>query len=229
MLREFDHRARGGCRDVDSLSRSLAADHLVRSSWGLCCGNWPAWWGSPADGVRGTGPAARGQVRPGAEQPRLRRAGTTKSPQRLCQSMNEARSSITGSRISTADEDTLERSVAPNIFEFATTVRSKAHHARCGGVIGGGCSADRQRQAWGHLPRKVLHQVPTSSLLIQRSGQRGGSIREASFLLRPCGGPHVLGLWIRETRQRHAAEVTPAVQPVLFPFRASLSTAYGRP
>ena len=44
------------------------ADRLVRSSRGLCCGNWPAWWGSPADGVRGTGPAcARAKVRPGAQ------------------------------------------------------------------------------------------------------------------------------------------------------------------
>jgi hypothetical protein len=46
------------------------------------------------------------------------RAGTTKSPQQACQPMNE-RKLDHGSRINTADEDTLERSVGSNVFETA--------------------------------------------------------------------------------------------------------------
>ena len=44
------------------------------------------------------------------------RTGTTKSPQQACQPMNE-RKLDHGSRINTADEGTLERSVGSNIFE----------------------------------------------------------------------------------------------------------------
>jgi hypothetical protein len=44
------------------------------------------------------------------------RDGTTKSPQQACQSMTE-RELEHGSRINTADEGTLERSVGSNIFE----------------------------------------------------------------------------------------------------------------
>ena len=44
------------------------------------------------------------------------RAGTTQPPQQACQSMNE-RKLQHGSRINTADEDTLERSVGSSIFE----------------------------------------------------------------------------------------------------------------
>jgi len=44
------------------------------------------------------------------------RAGTTKSPQQACESMNELELDHR-SRINTADEGTLERSVRPNIFE----------------------------------------------------------------------------------------------------------------
>ena len=44
------------------------------------------------------------------------RTGTTKSPQQACQPMDE-RKLDHGSRIDTADEDTFERSVGPNIFE----------------------------------------------------------------------------------------------------------------
>lgn len=46
------------------------------------------------------------------------RTGTTKPPQQACQPMNE-RKLDHGSRINTADEDTLERSVGSNIFEIA--------------------------------------------------------------------------------------------------------------
>jgi hypothetical protein len=45
------------------------------------------------------------------------RAGATKSPQQACQPMNE-RKLQHGSRINTADEDTLERSVGSNVFEI---------------------------------------------------------------------------------------------------------------
>jgi hypothetical protein len=45
------------------------------------------------------------------------RTGTTKSPQQACQPMNELELDHC-SRINTADEDTLERSVGPNIFEI---------------------------------------------------------------------------------------------------------------
>ena len=44
------------------------------------------------------------------------RTGTTKSPQQACQPMNELELDR-GSRINSADEGTLERSVGPNIFE----------------------------------------------------------------------------------------------------------------
>jgi hypothetical protein len=52
------------------------------------------------------------------KQPRFDRTGTTKTPQQACQPMNE-RKLDHGSRINTADEDTLERSVGSNIFEIA--------------------------------------------------------------------------------------------------------------
>jgi hypothetical protein len=52
------------------------------------------------------------------KQPRFDRTGTTKSPQQACQPMNE-RKLDHGSRINTADEDTLERSVGSNVFEIA--------------------------------------------------------------------------------------------------------------
>ena len=50
------------------------------------------------------------------EQARFDRTGATKSPQQACQSMNERKLNH-GSRINTADEGTLERSVGSNIFE----------------------------------------------------------------------------------------------------------------
>jgi hypothetical protein len=52
------------------------------------------------------------------KQPRFDRTGTTKSPQQACQPMNECKLDH-GSRINTADEDTLERSVGSNVFEIA--------------------------------------------------------------------------------------------------------------
>jgi hypothetical protein len=45
------------------------------------------------------------------------RAGTPKSPQQTCESMNQ-RKLEHGSRINTADEDALEHSVGSSIFEF---------------------------------------------------------------------------------------------------------------
>src|SRR5262245_16292724 len=45
------------------------------------------------------------------------RAGATKSPKQVCQPMNE-RKLHHGSRIDTADESTLERSVGANIFQI---------------------------------------------------------------------------------------------------------------
>jgi hypothetical protein len=44
------------------------------------------------------------------------RAGAPKSPQQVCQPMNELKLNH-GSRIDAADEGTLERSVVPSIFE----------------------------------------------------------------------------------------------------------------
>jgi hypothetical protein len=44
------------------------------------------------------------------------RTGTTKAPPQVCQPMNE-RKLQHGSRINTAGEGTLERSVGPNMFE----------------------------------------------------------------------------------------------------------------
>jgi hypothetical protein len=51
------------------------------------------------------------------KQARFDRAGTTKSPQQACESMNE-RKLDRCSRIDTADESTLERSVGANIFQI---------------------------------------------------------------------------------------------------------------
>ena len=50
------------------------------------------------------------------EQARFDRTGATKSPQQVCQPMNE-RKLDHGSRINASDEGTLERSVGPSIFE----------------------------------------------------------------------------------------------------------------
>lgn len=50
------------------------------------------------------------------KQARFDRTGTTKSPQQACQPMNE-RKLQHGSRINTADEGTLERSIGSNIFQ----------------------------------------------------------------------------------------------------------------
>ena len=69
-----------------------------------------------------TGPAgrvlpARGQsFTVELKQPGFDRTGTTKAPEEACHPMNELKLDH-GSRINTADEDTLERSVRPNIFE----------------------------------------------------------------------------------------------------------------
>src|SRR5262249_9265132 len=62
-------------------------------------------------------PPARGQsFTVELKQPRFDRTGTTKSPQQACQPMSELKLDH-GSRINTADENTLERSVGPNMFE----------------------------------------------------------------------------------------------------------------
>jgi hypothetical protein len=50
------------------------------------------------------------------KQARFDRAGTTKSPQEVCQPMNELKLDHC-SRINTADEAALERAVGPHIFE----------------------------------------------------------------------------------------------------------------
>jgi hypothetical protein len=50
------------------------------------------------------------------KQARFDRGGTTKSPQQACQSINKLELDH-GSRINTADEDTLERSIGSNMFE----------------------------------------------------------------------------------------------------------------
>ena len=52
------------------------------------------------------------------EQARFDRTGAAKSPQEVCQPMNELKLDH-GSRINTADEDTFERSVGSNVFETA--------------------------------------------------------------------------------------------------------------
>ena len=51
------------------------------------------------------------------KQPRFDRTGTTKAPEEACQPMNELELDH-GSRINAADEDTLVRSVGPNMFEI---------------------------------------------------------------------------------------------------------------
>jgi hypothetical protein len=61
-------------------------------------------------------PARRQKFGLDLKQAGFDRAGTTKSPQEACQPMNERKLDHC-SRINTADEDTLERSVGPNIFE----------------------------------------------------------------------------------------------------------------
>jgi hypothetical protein len=70
-----------------------------------------------------TGPAARVLPARGQsftlelKQPRFDRTGTPKAPEEACQPMNELKLDH-GSRINTADEDTLERSVGSNMFEI---------------------------------------------------------------------------------------------------------------
>ena len=61
-------------------------------------------------------PACRQKFALDLKQSGFDRAGAPKSPQQACQPMNE-RKLDHGSRIDTADEGTLERSVGPNIFE----------------------------------------------------------------------------------------------------------------
>ena len=51
------------------------------------------------------------------KQPRFDRTGTTKAPEETCQPMNKLKLDH-GPRINTADEATLERSVAPKMFEI---------------------------------------------------------------------------------------------------------------
>ena len=50
------------------------------------------------------------------KQPRFDRTDTTKAPEEACQPISELELDH-GPRINTADEDTLERSVRPNIFD----------------------------------------------------------------------------------------------------------------
>jgi hypothetical protein len=70
-------------------------------------------WLGPRDGVL---PASRQQFALHLKQAGFDRAGATKSPQQVCQPMNE-RKLDHWSRINTADEGTLERAVGSNIFE----------------------------------------------------------------------------------------------------------------
>ena len=78
--------------------------------------------GGSLERPRLTGPA--GRVLPASEQKfaldlkqaGFDRTGTTKAPEETCQPMNKLKLDH-GPRINTADEDTLERSVRPNIFE----------------------------------------------------------------------------------------------------------------
>jgi hypothetical protein len=60
-------------------------------------------------------PACRQKFALDLKQSGFDRAGAPKSPQQACQSMNELELDH-GSRINTADEDTLERSVGSNLF-----------------------------------------------------------------------------------------------------------------
>ena len=86
---------------------------------GFCYGHWPALGAFPVAWARGRGPAgARVEFTVKLKQARFDRTGTPKSPQQACQPMNE-RKLDHGSRINTADEDTLESSVGSNVFEIA--------------------------------------------------------------------------------------------------------------
>ena len=74
-------------------------------------------WGARLAGFPGRGLPSRGQkFALNLKQARFDRTGTTKSPEQACQPMSELELDHC-SRINTADEDTLERSVGSNIFE----------------------------------------------------------------------------------------------------------------
>ena len=89
------------------------------------------------------------------EQARFDRAGPAKSPQEVCQPMNE-RKLDRCSRIDTADEGTLGRSVVLNIFEVLSDgFGRRAHHAKRGGAIGGVCFAGQCQERPRYLPRRV--------------------------------------------------------------------------
>src|SRR5262249_57854519 len=115
MVGKFDHGASCGCGTSTAFLGRSPADRLVRSSQGSI---------GPRGGGRSRLTGSAGRVLPAREQsftlelkqPGFDRTGTTKSPQQACQPMNE-RKLEHGSRINTADEDTLERSVGSSMFE----------------------------------------------------------------------------------------------------------------
>jgi hypothetical protein len=78
-------------------------------------GDWvrPRLTGSGGRGL----PACEQKFALDLEQGRFDRAGTTKSPQQACQPMKE-RKLQHGSRINTADEGPLERSIGPKVFNI---------------------------------------------------------------------------------------------------------------
>ena len=94
------------------------------------------------------------------KQARFDRARTTKSPQEACQSMSELELDY-GSRINSADEVALKRSVGPNVFEILTRTRSppalirtmsrKVWFSNCRGV------SARPAGAVAHVP---IHRWP---------------------------------------------------------------------
>ncbi len=60
-----------------------------------------------------------------------------------------------GSRINTADEGTLERPIASNIFERLNDSLVGKPIAKRGGAIGGVCPGDRYREGLRYLRRRL--------------------------------------------------------------------------
>jgi hypothetical protein len=113
-VREFDHDTSGGCRDVDSVSWSLAGGSYRAKAFAMAIGPRGA---SPANWARGTGSAdAWAELHTGSQTDRFRshwhdEVTTTGVPADERAKLDHA------SRINIADERTLERAVGSNLFE----------------------------------------------------------------------------------------------------------------
>jgi len=136
-----------------------------------------------------------------------------------------------GSRINTADEDTLERSVGSNMFEILNDCLvskpvTPSAAARSPFALRIDTRKIRDILLDGFVRSPHRHNPRASS----RSGPASREDPVSEFLLPSLPWrwfPRSLGLGPR-TRQRHAAEAMPVAGTAAGPFRASLSRACGQ-